>query len=147
MKNSKKIAFSVLFSLGLLFAPVLVTPGGSVQASGTLWDAQEPAVTGNRGQLARTFGSSATPDLRVMIARFIKVFLGLLGIVFVILLILAGWQLMTAQGSSDAIGKATDKIKTAVIGLVIIVSAYALTNFIINQITGAASGEPTIWFN
>ena len=47
-------------------------------------------------------------------------FLGLLGTVFVVLMIYAGYLYMTAQGNEEQVEKAKGLIKNAVIGLVIV---------------------------
>ncbi len=47
---------------------------------------------------------------------------------------------MTAAGEEDKVTKATGIIKFAVIGLIIILSAYSLTHFVLKAITGGAGG-------
>ncbi|NCN25441.1 hypothetical protein COT94_02020 [Candidatus Falkowbacteria bacterium CG10_big_fil_rev_8_21_14_0_10_37_14] len=64
------------------------------------------------------------------IAYVVNVFLGLLGTVFLVLIIVAGYNLLTAQGESAKVVKAQTIIRTAIIGLVIITAAYALTYWI-----------------
>ena len=65
--------------------------------------------------------------LTEMVADIISVFLGLLGTIFVFLIILAGYNWMTAGGDSGKVSKAQTTIKVAIIGLIIIVGAYAIT--------------------
>lgn len=81
------------------------------------------------------FGTSSPADPRVIVANVIKIFLGFLGIIFVVLLIQAGYIWMTSEGDSAKIKTATDKMKTGVIGLLIIFSAYGLTVFVFNSLT------------
>ena len=64
------------------------------------------------------------------LAAIIKVFLGFLGIIFIILVIWAGYNWMTAGGNEEKVTKARTTIFRAVIGLIIIVSAYAITHFV-----------------
>jgi len=61
-----------------------------------------------------------------IVGSVVKVFLGLLGIIFLILIIYAGYNWMTAGGDEPKVKKATDTIKRAIIGLIIVVSAYAI---------------------
>jgi amino acid transporter len=70
----------------------------------------------------------------------IEVFLGLLGIIFIFLIIIAGYNWMTAAGEEEKIRKAKSTISRAIIGLIIIVAAYAITYFVFNNLPGA-TGE------
>jgi hypothetical protein len=82
-------------------------------------------------------------DIRVTIARIIRVAMGLIGIVMVVLIIYGGFLWMTAGGNDDQIGTAKKIITAAVIGLAIVLSAWALTNFIIDQLVAATAGTGT----
>lgn len=64
----------------------------------------------------------------------IKGLLGLAGMVLVVLIIYAGWLWMSSQGEEDKIEKSKNILKSAIIGLVIILGAYAITTFIINAV-------------
>ncbi|MBI5728397.1 MAG: hypothetical protein HY984_01435 [Candidatus Magasanikbacteria bacterium] len=75
------------------------------------------------------------------IASFIKVFLGILGTVFFVLMIMSGFWLVTARGEEDKEKKAMDTIKRAVIGLLIVLSAYGVVAFVTNRTQRAISGE------
>jgi len=60
----------------------------------------------------------------------VNVVLGLLGIIFVILTIYAGFTWMTSGGEEEKIKKSTKILSAALIGLVVVVASYALWNFI-----------------
>lgn len=62
--------------------------------------------------------------------------LAVLGIVFLILMVYGGFLWMTAKGDEGQATKAKDTITMAVIGLMIVVAAYAATQFIIKYIVG-----------
>ncbi len=68
--------------------------------------------------------------LSILIANIIKIALGFLALIFVVLMVVAGFQWMTAAGNEEQAKKAMGIIKTAVIGLVIVLAAYAITYFI-----------------
>lgn len=76
-----------------------------------------------------------TTDIRTTIGRIIQSFLGLLGIIAVVLIIYAGFLWMTAGGNEETVSKAKRILTQAVIGLVIITSAFAITRFIFGAIT------------
>ena len=81
--------------------------------------------------------AAAGAQLPIMIGRIIRTILGLLGIIFLVLMVYAGFLWMTARGESDAVDKAKDIIKQAIIGVIIVFLAYALTGFVINAIVTA----------
>lgn len=66
-------------------------------------------------------------SLTEIVAQVIKSFLGILGIIFVVLMILGGYNWMTAQGDESKVEKAKSTIQKAVIGLIIIVASYSIT--------------------
>jgi sterol desaturase/sphingolipid hydroxylase (fatty acid hydroxylase superfamily) len=72
--------------------------------------------------------------LPVRIGNIIQVILGLLGVILVLIIIYAGFLWMTAGGEEKNVDKAKDWIKNAVIGLVIIMSAYAITSYVITRL-------------
>lgn len=67
-----------------------------------------------------------------VVGNLIKVMLSFLGILFLILVIVSGFQWMTAEGNEDGVKKAKARIKNATIGLAIVVLAYSLTYFILD---------------
>ncbi len=83
-----------------------------------------------------TSGYQATTEAGVasVIAMVIKGFLGLLGIIFVILLVIAGQKWMTAGGEEEKVNEAKDTIKRAIIGLIIVVAAYSITYFVFKSL-------------
>lgn len=87
------------------------------------------------------FGSEALErSLPQIIGSIIQVFLTIVGVIFLVLMVYAGYLWMTAQGEESKIDKAKDTIKAAVIGLIVVVAAYAITNFIVSGIIGASTG-------
>jgi len=68
------------------------------------------------------------------VANIIKTALGFVGIIFLVLTIYGGFKWMTAGGDSSAVTKAQDVLTKAIIGLIIIVSAYAITYFVFNYL-------------
>ena len=89
-----------------------------------------------------TFGESSglgNQDLRQTIASIINVALSLLGIVALVIILYGGFKWMTAGGNEDSVGEARKIIIAGVIGLAIILSAYAIANFVLVQL-GQATG-------
>lgn len=69
-------------------------------------------------------------DLELTIGNTIKIILSLVGIIFLILMLYSGFLWMTAKGDTKAIEKAKENIKNSLIGLIIVLGAYAITNLI-----------------
>ncbi len=80
-----------------------------------------------------------TSDIRTTIANIIRVAMGLLGIVAVVIVLVGGFKWMTAGGNDEQVGEAKKWIFSGVIGLAIILSAYALATFVINSLVNATT--------
>jgi hypothetical protein len=83
-------------------------------------------------------GTDRTPQ--EIIGSIINIALGFLGIVLLAYLLYAGFLWMTAGGSSEKVDQAKGMIKNAIIGLVIIVAAFAISNFVLTSLVGIAQG-------
>jgi len=84
--------------------------------------------------------AQAGAQLPILIGRIIRTVLGLLGIIFLVLMVYAGFLWMTARGEEEPVTKAKDIIKQSIIGVIIIFLAYALTGFVINAVVRATTG-------
>lgn len=82
-------------------------------------------------------------DIRDTVASIIRVALGLLGIVAVVIIIIGGFTWMTAGGNEEKVGTAKKYIFSGIIGLAIILSAYALSTWVINQLVAATTTGTT----
>ena len=82
----------------------------------------------------KAYGGEQATDIRITVARIIKVFLGFLGVIFVFLIVIGGYKYMTSQGNEEKVKEAVGQIKVAIIGLFIIISSYAITTFIADRI-------------
>jgi amino acid transporter len=145
MKKSKKIISSLLVIVSLFifsqFLPILSnTP--VVQADATELKSQ---VGFQESEIPDNFGGDNPVDLREMIVDLIKIFLTFLAIIFLILIIWGGYQWMVAGGNGDKVEKAKDTIKNGVIGIIIIMSAYAITHFVLDDIFDILSDNYDFW--
>lgn len=80
-------------------------------------------------------------NLTLVIAEIIKIFLSLLGIIFIILMIYAGYLWMTAGGNDEQVAKSKMIIRNCLIGLMIALSAYAITYYVTENIIGVTQGD------
>lgn len=100
-------------------------------------DGSDPYGFGQRlDNVAGNFKPQESVPLEERIGDIIAIFLSLLGVVFLILMIVAGFNWMTAGGDEEKISKARDTIREAIIGLVIVIAAYAISVFVIQAIWG-----------
>jgi len=126
-----KKLIATLITLSFVFGLFLVMPAQAV-TSGTI-DAND---------LGLTYGAQTglgTKDVRETVASIIQTAMGLLGIVAVVIVLIGGFIWMTAGGNDEKIGEAKKWIFAGVIGLAIILSAYALTSFVIKQLVTATT--------
>jgi hypothetical protein len=133
-KFMKKILFSLSFISFLLIAPLTNAAVLSPEVRNKIND--------NAEQFNSSAGYDSNADVLTIARAAITVILGLLAVIFLFLLIFAGFKWMTSAGDADDIKKAKSTIKTAIIGLVIILASYGITYFIFNQITFFSGAAP-----
>lgn len=78
-------------------------------------------------------------DFVTTITSLINVLLGLLGVVAVVIILVAGFKWMTAGGNDDKVSEARKMLFAGIIGLAIILSAWAIARFVLVQL-GSATG-------
>jgi hypothetical protein len=117
------IGIFALFSLGF-FAVAL-----PASAATDLFGGEEANINANIGL--------TTVAPQVIIARLINVTLGLVGIIFLVLVVYGGYLWMTSAGDATKIEKAKKLLMAAVIGLVLTLSSWAIARYIINQLNGS----------
>lgn len=131
--------FARLFIAVAFFACLAVAQAASAQAPQDETERQLQAA-------GRAAGYAQASDPRIIVAIRIRQMLGLVGIVMVIINIYAGFKWMTAGGNEEAIEHSKKLIRNAVIGLIIVLTAYAITIAATNLAfgrslsTGAGSG-------
>ena len=137
----KKAKFFVLILLTFfvsgffLFSPVSVS-----QAAGPFAPENQ---TGVEEVGKEAYGESGEPqDVRQTVAQIIKIVLGFLAIIFVVLIIWGGFEWMTAGGNEEQVSQAKKRLKNGIIGLIIILIAYGITDFVMEYLPEAASDDP-----
>ena len=103
------------------------------------------AFSGDTGltSTASQAGLGVTPDdLSVVIGTVIKTALGVVGVIFLVLMVYAGYLWMIARGDEAKVSKAKDTIVNAIIGIVVVVGAYAITSYVVNALAKPATPAP-----
>lgn len=118
----------------LLAVSVLILPA-AVGAGPLSSDALDEMKSQNEKFTEKAgYQTASVNDLSSMVGVIIKGFIGLLGIIFIILIILAGYNWMTAMGEEAKVDKAKETLKRAIIGLCIIIASYAITYYVFNAL-------------
>jgi cbb3-type cytochrome oxidase subunit 3 len=115
--NLKKM--TVLIMVFLLFFPFFT------KATGV-----SDAVTGLKAAADKGLGTKKISDLPTAIGKIVGTGLSFIGVIFFLLMIYGGMLWMLAKGNESEVTKAKELITAAVIGLVIVLSAYAITSFV-----------------
>lgn len=116
----------------MIFGSLVAVSHVSAQASDTIGG--DPVTASEL--LPTEFGDEVglgQGDIRTTIARVIRIILGFLGVIAVCFMLYGGFMWMTA-GGSDRTADAQKIIVAAAIGLAIILSAYAVTSFVISNL-------------
>ncbi|MEK7072918.1 MAG: hypothetical protein AAB974_00575 [Patescibacteria group bacterium] len=89
----------------------------------------------------KAYGTSVVNrSLEVVAGEIINAFLSLFGILFLALMVYGGYLWMNARGNDQQVEKAKSLITAAVIGLVIALSGYIVTRFVVSGILTATTG-------
>ena len=111
--------------------PILLLPAAAM--------AQLSAADDELSEVAASLGADATNDLPTIIGNLIAVLLSVLGIIFVVLVVYAGFLYLTAAGDDEKVKKAKKLLTQSIIGLVIIIAAYAIASYVIDALSEVAT--------
>ncbi|MCX6794995.1 MAG: pilin [Candidatus Falkowbacteria bacterium] len=126
MKNISKHLISLAI-LAFLVVPVL-----TLTANAQFDPGLNQVSNGLNNSLSNT-------DPRTVIGRIINMALGFLGVIAVGIILLGGFKWMTAGGNEEKTGEAKKLLGAGVIGLVIILSSWAIATFVINSLNTAVN--------
>jgi hypothetical protein len=142
-KNNKKIfsmlkkilfLFLLLITLNVVYTKLTVAQEDQETTNSFLWNYEEKSSS-----FAEKAGLIPEGNQRPtqIISNVIKIILSLLGIIFLILIIISGFEWMTSGGDSSKVTAAKKRLINAVIGLAIILCSYIIFVFVMNFINGA----------
>ncbi|MCD4705798.1 hypothetical protein K8R61_01830 [bacterium] len=124
IKKASKILLIIFFVFSLLFCH-------SVFAS---------SLGELLGQIGESAGYSDAGDVDedsivIAAAKIINILLGFLAVIFVILIVYAGFLWMTAGGKEEQVGTAKKILIRSVIGVVIILGSYIIAWFVMSKLS------------
>lgn len=126
-------ALSILFSFSLLSVP---QPVGATDPQ-----ADDLLTQGLNEAAGDTYDTALNlPDL---VGNLIKVILSATGILFIAIIVYAGVLYNISLGVEEKVKTAKKMIVYSVIGLVIVVAAYALADFVVDALVSASKANTT----
>lgn len=81
-------------------------------------------------------------DLPSVVATVVLNILGIVGVIFLLMIVYGGVVWMTSGGNEERIRTAKKLLTSSVIGLVIVMTAYGITYFIIERLTTVPTQAP-----
>ena len=124
MQITKKSAKNAFSSVIFVAAALLAKPVGAV----------------NLGMnYAKNLGL-AEADPRNAVISLVSLLMTFLGIIAVIIILYGGFVWMTAAGAEERVGKAKKIIVSGIIGLIVILSAWLIVNFVEGNVSNALNG-------
>lgn len=122
-----------MFSNTLILSILFLALMGSVAMVGRVAAADEYGLDTVAGAAELKGLGDDVPNIT---GRFLGAALSLVGILFFILTIYGGVLWMTSHGNSEQATKGLNTTIAAIIGLVIVLAAYAITNFVFKTVEG-----------
>lgn len=132
MKTSKKRIFSfiLLLSFSVLFF-IFSGPIPQIKAQSRMNETDLYRNQIGISEVRSVYGDKKPEDIRIVATKIIQWVLGFLALIFLVLIIFAGFQWMTSGGNEEGIKKAQSLMKNAVIGLIIILAAWSLSYYLL----------------
>ena len=121
MSSKKSIIF--ISSLGVAICNLLVC-GGSF--------AESPGYYAREG--ASSIAVPDGPDLMTIVKNLLNTTFGVVGVIAVIMMVIGGFHYMTSQGSPEKVQKGKNTILYGIVGLIIVLSAFAIVNFVLDSL-------------
>lgn len=137
MTTASKKFFAGVTTLGMavsMFAPTFVL--AQTRSSAGSLTADDLGVTSIENSGIKLGGG----DVRQTAARIINVALSFLGIISVVIVLVGGFKYMISGGNEDKTTEAKNLIVSGIIGLAIILSAWAITRFVLTNLLSATNG-------
>ncbi|MDD2681109.1 MAG: hypothetical protein PHE20_03360 [Patescibacteria group bacterium] len=92
------------------------------------------------------YDTSSNDSLTGYVSKIISVILSVLGIIFLAFTIYGGIVWMTAAGNEEKVKKAKELIIESIIGVIIVIAAYAISYFVLQATTnsGLKTNTPVV---
>lgn len=124
MRKHLNPIFSLIILTVVLILPYLVFAQTNTQTNPML---DKLNLVADSGGYDTTSGDT---KLMTVVGTIIQAALGLLGAIFIIIMVIAGYNWMMASGNEQRVEKAKNMITRAIIGLIITLSSWAIWTFV-----------------
>ena len=133
-KRQRSILFIlfIIFIAGLILLPHFLAFATTKDTLGELK---------NTGKIAYG-GKEPQADVAIVVGNVVNIVLEVLGLILFVLLIAGGVMWMTSGGDEEQIEKAKNLLSNAIIGLAIIILAYAIVHFVIEKSFNVSTVTP-----
>ncbi|MFA5022282.1 MAG: hypothetical protein WC508_04355 [Patescibacteria group bacterium] len=135
MKKIQTIVIITLFITAFLLPALVLADTESAGPIGSLLD----QTAGAQGAGYDTSGDSST-GLATLLGYVVRVFLSLLGVIFISYTVYGGFLWMTSAGNDEQIKKGKKVITNGVIGLVVVLAAASIYVFLTIALVGLRPG-------
>ena len=125
----RNIIYSLLFITCLVFASLMKPVSAFTCPEKTIRE-NEPVSALSECNVEKTEGEKS---LMSNVNMLINVFTSVMGFLAVAMIIYGGFMLLTAQGDPARIKRGKDVVLYSVIGLILVMLAYAIVNFVMNS--------------
>ncbi|MFH0856645.1 MAG: hypothetical protein V1860_01975 [bacterium] len=127
----------LIFSITIFLMALILTPCFAGDDQINVWGPTDATTGNNAADYIEDRTGLKKNDPRIIASRIISIAISFLGLIAVIIVLIGGFKWMTAGGNEDQVAEAKKWMYSGVVGLLIILAAYALANFVLNQIMQA----------
>lgn len=137
--KTKKLAIVLFATL------VILSLGNSALARQATPDIDQPLLLEGSGEdeISRQLGATATEgffyasertNIYTSLALLIRYLISFVGLIFVVVILYAGFQWMTASGNEEQVGKAKKLLLNGVIGVVVVIVSVSIWAFVVENL-------------
>lgn len=130
VKNKINFLSAFILTLAFIFSTI-----GSVSVSADTVDQIRSGARGAESVEAGGSPTDGTATVKRVIKTVVDILLFLVGSFAVIMMVIAGFRFVTANGDANTVSQAKNTIIYSVIGIVVAVMSWAIVNFILQAIT------------
>jgi len=137
--NKKLLKNAVCFlTLLVLIAPIMVAAGTNPNPLNNGNAVDDPFGTGSLSSISGL--PKETTDVPTIVTNIINLILGFLALIAIVIVLIGGFEWMTAGGNDDKVKTAQKRLKYGLIGLVIIFVAYGVVTYVMTTLPTLVGG-------
>ncbi len=129
--NMKRSIITFLLALSFFTFPMSVFAQGNNGGAKTIDLGAKVKVVGEG------VGFNSEQTLASTVGLIINVLISIIGVLFMIYAVYAGYLWMTARGDDEQVSKAKAILRGSIIGIIIVLASYAITAFVVSRVITA----------